>query len=738
MQTPTAAPLDTVADAAGAPAAAPTLATSRSRVQTLAWCVTGVTLVAAVAIFVLSLVNLSASGVSLLSIDFVVQLVWGPLFAVYAVVGMAILARTPRHRVGWTLLAAGLVWSLAQLTYSYAILGIQAYPGSVPWPIIVLQIGCFYPIGLYLILDELLLIFPSGKLTSPWWNLARALGIFGAIGASLQVGLGSPVAMNGELGPIPNPFHLDGWLWAFFDYVGIGFYTIFIAGIPAAISMAWRLLRATGVERTQLKWIAYTTVFIALAYCLHFAAANLGWYATSAGPWIELIWGLALTSMAIFVGIAILRYRLFDIDVIINRTLVYIPLTACVVTFYVLLVNIFRPIVASALDVTGEGTIAPIVATGAVAIAFQPLRDRLQGGVNRLLYGERDNPVAVLGRLGSRLEATMTPGAAMPAVAQTVTEALKLPWGAVALMAAPGDEPRIVAASGDRPAGDIVRLPLIYQHEPVGELQVAPRSPGESFSTADWALLETMARQTAIAAYALHLNDDLRQARARLVTAREEERRRLRRDLHDGLGAQLAGLMMQAGAAGRLTGTNPGAAAAEMKSLQGELRAAIAEIRRLVHGLRPPALDELGLVPALRARVMRFHSDEVSRGLETGADGSRPLAVSFDAPASLPPLSAAAEVAIYRIVEEALTNIARHALASHAHVRLRVDAGSVALEIEDNGVGIDRDAPAGVGLRSMRERAGELEGTFTIATATGGGTSIRVCLPLATPEGPTP
>lgn len=735
MNTPNTAPIDHVAGLATATTLSSAVPARRGLLA-LAWGIVGLTLAGSLGTFVLALIVLPGGGLSGLSIDTVSQLVWGPLFAIWGIVGIAILTRHPGHRVGWTMLAAGLVWSLAQLTYFYGVLGIEAHPGRVPWPVEVLQLGCFYPFGLYLILDELLLIFPTGKLTSPWWNLARALGILGALGASLEVGFGNAVAMNGELGPIPNPFHPGGWLGSAFDAVGFGFYTIFIAGIPAAISMIWRLLHATGVERVQLKWIAFDTAFVAAAYCLHFAAANLDWYATPAGPWISLFWGLALNSMAVFVGIAILRYRLFDIDIVINRTLVYIPLTVCVVALYALLVDLFRPLVASTIDVSGESTIAPIIATGMVAVAFQPLRDRLQGGVNRLLYGERDNPVAVLGRLGSRLEATMTPTAAMPAVAQTVAEALKLPFVAVALTGEPGQEPRIVASSG-RQVAAFSRLPLVYQHETVGELQVAPRTPGESFSTADWSLLETIAHQTAIAAYALRLNDDLRQARARLVTTREEERRRLRRDLHDGLGAQLAGLVMQAGAVGRLARSDAAAAEREIKELQAELRGAIADIRRLVHGLRPPAIDELGLLAALRARVMRFHSDEVARGLEGDSEGASSLAVAFDAPTALPPLSAAAEVAIYRIAEEALANIARHALASRVRVQLRADAASVALEIADDGVGIVRDAPAGVGLHSMRERATELDGSFTIEAAPAGGTIVRVRLPLVTVDGAT-
>jgi signal transduction histidine kinase len=234
-------------------------------------------------------------------------------------------------------------------------------------------------------------------------------------------------------------------------------------------------------------------------------------------------------------------------------------------------------------------------------------------------------------------------------------------------------------------------------------------------------LLEGLARQAGVAAYAVRLTTDLQRSRERLVAAREEERRRLRRDLHDGLGAQLAGLNVQAGSLRRLIGSNPEAAEELVVELREELHAAIAEIRRLVYGLRPPALDELGLVSALRQLAERY-----------GSEGER-LSVLVEAPEDLPHLPAAVEVAVYRIAQEALTNVVRHAQAKSCIVRLAVNE-EVALDIVDDGIGIPGKRTAGVGLSSMYERAAELGGRCVIESSPKGGTQVLVRLPLPKEE----
>jgi signal transduction histidine kinase len=364
------------------------------------------------------------------------------------------------------------------------------------------------------------------------------------------------------------------------------------------------------------------------------------------------------------------------------------------------------------------------VATGVVALLFQPLRGRLQRGVNRLFYGQRDDPLGALAQLGQRLEGTIDPEVVLPTLVETVAQTLKLPYVAIGLRTGDGFRP---AAQAGNPVPEPLRLPLIYQGETVGELVVGPRGANEAFSESDRRLLANIAHQAGPAVHAVQLTAALQHSRLQLVTAREEERRRLRRDLHDGLGASLAGLLLEAGALRRAIRTDPDEAEALVDEFRTDIRATIDEIRRLVYELRPPMLDQLGLVAAVRTQAA-----QCSRG--NGPDGVAPadaLQVTVDAPEEFPPLPAAVEVAAYRIVQEALTNVVHHAQARHCHVRLEL-ADALRLEVVDDGVGVPdgRSHAEGVGLLSMRERAVELGGTCLIEPAPGGGTRVLATLPL--------
>jgi signal transduction histidine kinase len=389
-------------------------------------------------------------------------------------------------------------------------------------------------------------------------------------------------------------------------------------------------------------------------------------------------------------------------------------LTVCIVGTYVIIVGYL-----GALFRTGGDLAISLVATGIVAVLFAPLRDRLQRGVNRLMYGERDDPYAVLSRLGQRLEATLEPHAMLPAVAESVAHALKLPHVAIELKR--GEEYETAAEYG-WPAGEPLRLPLVYGTETVGRIVLSPRAPGESFGPADRRLLDDLARQAGVAAHAVRLTNDLQRSRERLVTAREEERRRLRRNLHDGLGPALSSAMLKLGAARRLL--PPDSLVDDLiVEVRDDMRATIADVRGLVYDLRPPALDQLGLELAIRDYAEQCASEDV--------DG---MHVTVDAPEQLSPLPAAVEVAVYQIAREALTNAARHARARSCRVHLALQDGpervELRLEITDDGVGLPDERHLGVGLSSMRERAEELGGKFSVESPPEGGTRVVARLPV--------
>ena len=413
----------------------------------------------------------------------------------------------------------------------------------------------------------------------------------------------------------------------------------------------------------------------------------------------------------------ILRYHLFDIDVVINRTLVYGGLTLGILASYAIVAAGLGTLVGSEHGIGVE-----LLATGAAALIALPLRDVLQRTVNRLMYGDRDEPWRAMHRLGDVLEWAAEPDRAFPAIVDTVADALRLPFVALALVDIDGTE-RVVAERGEQ-RGLTLDVPLVHGTERVGRLVLGVR-PGETgFRGDELRLLEDLGRQAGTAISAIRLRDDLARSRERLVVAREEERRRLRRDLHDGLGPSLAAIGLRAEASAATLQSDPEGARHLLDELGGDVRVALTDVRRLVDGLRPPALDELGLVEAVRQQAAR---------LETGGAAGTPSITVEAEPRLLPALTAAVEVAAYRIAVEAVTNVVRHAGATTCRVRFDATGGSMLrLEIVDDGRGLPSGVVPGVGLESMRERADELGGTIVVEAGDGGGTRVVARLPLET------
>ncbi len=427
--------------------------------------------------------------------------------------------------------------------------------------------------------------------------------------------------------------------------------------LAAASSLFFRYRQAKQEERHQIKWVVSALV-------VNVALLSVD-PLIPPGFWGNNIDGLGALLLIVAFGVALLRYRLWNIDIIINRALVYGLLSVCVIVLYAAIV------VSLGTFLQNKGNLLiSLLATGLVAVLFQPLRGWLQRGVNRLLYGQRDEPYAVITRLSQQLEGTLAPEAILPTIVETVAVALKLPHAAILLKR---EETFELAASFGKSAADTLTLPLSYQGEIIGQLSLAPRVPGEAFTPSDRRFLHELARHAGLATHAVRLTTDLQRSRERIVTAREEERRRLRRDLHDGLGATLAALHLQAGVIRTLMRHDLTAAEAELLELQTEIRAAVTDIRRLVYALRPPTLDELGLVEAIRQHAAQHEMQDGTNG--RAGNGDDGLHIVIEAPEQLPVVPAAVEVAAYRIVQEALTNIVRHAHARTCTVRLVLTDG---------------------------------------------------------------
>lgn len=668
----------------------------------LGWGACAVSLVSGAAAVVLILVHQSEPLDDWLDTSTQEVVVGTLAFVGYSVSGALLVSRHPHNPIGWLFCLAGLGAGIGGLATEYAIEAVLSNPGSLPageamawlgtWPWIL-----FVPVPATIGL----LLFPTGHVVSPRWRPALWLAI--AVNAALFLGF---AFQKGELEGfgIDNPV---GFLPDGSEAVG-GLLLPVIALALASLIVRYR--RSVGDERQQLRWMAAAAALFLVAIPLEIMLSALtdAW-----AGWPTLAASAAIVLAA---GIAVLKYRLYELDLVVNRTLVYGFLTALVVAGYVGLVAGLGELV----DSTGIGV--SLAATAAVAVAIQPLRSVIQLRVDRLMYGDRDDPYRALSRLGERLERALDPDSVLPAIVEAVAEGLRLPYAAIEL--SERGEGRIVASHGEPRGGSLTRLPLEYRGETVGLLIVAPRSAREPLGDADLRLLGDLARQAGVAAHAVGLTQDLRRSRERLVTAREEERRRLRRDLHDGLGPSLAGIALEIESARGLVERDPGAARELLATLRGEVQESIADIRRIAYDLRPPTLDEFGLVAAVREQAARMGA---AKGAGAVANGLR---VAVETPGAIPPLPAAVEVAAYRIALEALANVSRHAGASHCTVRIAVN-GELELEVEDDGAGIRGGQGKGVGLLSMRERAEELGGALSVGAGSGGrGTLVSARLPV--------
>jgi signal transduction histidine kinase len=616
-----------------------------------------------------------------------VVLAYGPLAVLVA-------SRQPRNPVPWFLLYFATTAG-AQVVLGYAAQRMLADGTSgaewVAWLTSWMVSPAFAT--LYVLLLQL---FPDGRAASP--RFARLLPV------TVAIIVATTVTQALQRGPV-EPYHgFDNPAGVLPEWTALpGLLGLAAVAILTLASLVVRFRAAAGRERLQLQlWLLAALSAIAM-FLVAFGVYEVSHYYGDAlfNASSSVVVGLPLLA-----ALAIVRHRLYDIDIVLNRALTYGLLTAVIGGAYAALVFGVGALAS------GSGALIAALAAALCALAFAPLRSWLQRAVDRLLYGARNEPASAVETLGRQLGATADPADLLPTLATVIARTLRLRYVAVEL-ADGGGYTR--AAEAGTPTDDVAEQPLVAHGEVVGRLLLAARGPGERLSEADLRVLEMLSAQAGPAVLAVRLGAELARSREQLVSAREEERRRLRRDLHDGLGPTLAAVGMQLAAASALA-DRPDELRALHAELQEQTRQALADIRRLVYDLRPPALDELGLGSAIEQQGARF------TGLE----------VDVRAEGDLAGLPAAVEVAAYRIAAEAITNAARHGEARTCSVRLALN-GALDLEVIDDGTGLAASARAGVGLSSMRERAAELGGTCEIGPAPGGGTRVRARLPVVRP-----
>lgn len=604
----------------------------------------------------------------------------------FAVCGGIIARYHPRNAVGWLFIADGLGHATGALMAPLAVLvNEQGGPVAVerlastllmyswPW-----SIGLFLPLAL--------LLFPDGRAGSRGWRgVAWAIAVTSPLFV-LEIGT-SPEPLTDELAPGYLTLRQYDDLSALWTVAEL---RTSLAILLAVVSLVVGYRRGDELRRRQLLWLVLAAILV--------IAVIIPWSFVSGTPIVVL---LAVPLIPVAVTVGIVRARLFDIRLVVSRALAWLLLSIGALAGYVVLVAALDTFVSARL---GKSALVTVL----VALALAPLLPRVQRLVDRWMYGDRGNPARVASRVGEQLVAGEQVD--LVGVAAAVRTALRLPYVAVRT-------PSGMLAESGQPDGATDLVPLSYAGHDVGELVVGLRSGERRLSSADRSTLGVVAASLALAVRALELSADLRHSRERLVMAREEERRRIRQDLHDGLGPTLTGVALSADAAANLVDSDPSTVRDLLANLRRDARVAIADVRRLVDDLRPPALDELGLIQALRQRADQ---------LAWRSDGSS-IGVDLRVPDVLPELPAAVEVAAYRIATEALTNVARHAGARGATLQLRCH-DRLDLEVLDDGVATEPWAP-GVGLSGMRERAVELGGTFEAGPCPSGG-RVYVSIPL--------
>lgn len=614
-------------------------------------------------------------------------------------VGSVLATRRPRDPAGWLLCAGGLA-AVAFVAEQYAVYALVTDPGSLPAAPLMAWIGSWAWIpGLLPLTSLLLLIVPSARLPSARWRpvawAVLTLMALAVVAAALTPDSAGSVAPG-------NPAGIGIWpALATVAEMVTGACALLLG--PLCLSgLLVRYRRSTIRQRAQLRW------FVAAA-CVAVAAPFAGLFVPLG--WHQALGVVGLVGLSCGLAVGVVKHGLYDfdsrdVDLLTSRAVVYGAVVVATGAVYWIVVRLL----GAGLGVT-PGGIPNAVAIVAAVAAVRPLGNVLGVTVDRLRSPRR--AYHALTSLGHCLQASIVPDDVLPALAGTIAATLEVPYVAVEV----GNDTEVTAAAvyGEL-REDVVVVPLVHHHEVVGRLTVAPK-PGERLQPLDVRLLRDLAGQAGAAAYGVRLTADLRRSRERLVTAREENWRDVRRQLHDRLGP-LDGILLGIGAAANTLsrddaeGTN-----ALLARLKGELRSEIADIRALVDQLRPGSLDELGLVGALQRQAALM------------ALPPRPLVVTVEA-ADLGALPSAVEVAVYLIVSEALTNVRRHALARHCQIRLAVSGGWLELEVADDGLGLAPEFLEGVGVACMRERAAELGGSFSVGAGAAGGTSVCVEVPL--------
>ncbi len=607
---------------------------------------------------------------------------------VFGLIAAALLRDAPGNRLGPLMAAAATCAGVAGTAEEYAVLAHDRdLPGLDPagW-----AAGIMWEPGFVGLLVMVPLLFPDGRIPSPRWRWPARVATASVLLGSVLFATTQDALDDNPFGPVPNPLDLplaDGPQLA---VAGALLFAAVLIAVAGLVGVLLRLPRVSPAERPRYVWFA-TAVLLSCTELLPVPAG------VSSGA--NILGFVAL-------GIGILRHGLFDIEPFLPRALVSLALVG-------LSLGVYLVAAAAVGSEVGSGLV-PALLTAAAALLLARVQGALVRFVRRLLYGERDDPDRALTQLGDRLAATLGTTEALPESVAAVRRTLRVPYAAVCL----AGEPAPAAESGIPER--TVDLALVHAAVEVGVLRLGLRAGERALSSRDAELLARFTPHLAAVAHEIRTSRELQRSRDQLVRLREAERARIHRDLHDGLGPALAGISLGLETAVRTAGRDGAAAADLLAELHTDVASCVEDVRRIVTDLRPPALDDGGLVGALRRRAQLTAAS---------TDGLVRVEVAAPVGLELPP---AVEVAAYRIATEAITNAVRHGAPRGITARVRSTGSELCIQVEDDGNG-RRPTRRGTGLESMRLRAEELGGSCTVDFRPGQGTRVRALLPWAAP-----
>jgi signal transduction histidine kinase len=627
------------------------------------------------------------------------------------VIGTVIVSRRSGNLIGWLFLAAGLLLGAEAFARAYGLHALLADPGAFPGGRASVWLSNWVDSIAVCLLPFLFLLFPTGHLPSRRWRPLTWLswGILVLLPLNAMV-----LATVNWSRPFADLFaSTEGSLAAVAEVTFIAAALALIVAVVGSFgSVLVRFRRSVGEERLQLKWFVTAAALVAVTFCVALITNS---------PLADLLFNVSLVCLDASIAVAILKYRLYDIDLIIGKAVLYGVLGAFITVVYVLVVVVIGAFIGAT-----EGL--ALVATAIVGVAFQPVRERAKRTANRLVYGKRATPYEVLSGFSSHVGEAFAGEEIIPRMARLLAEGTGASRATVWLRV--GSELRPTAswpANGgttplsSRPVGDELptfddvglAVPVRRQGELLGALTIEKPLSEPTISPAEERLVAELAAQAGLVLENFRLIEDLRSSRQRLVAAQDEERRRLERDLHDGAQQQLVALAVKVRLAENLVGSDEQRERETLHAILAHTHDALENLRELARGVYPPLLSDHGMVAALEAQARR---SPIPTTVE--ADGIGRYAPDL-------------EIAVYFCVLEAMQNIAKYAEASRATILLREREGTLDFNVMDDGRGFDKETtPLGMGLQSMADRMAAIGGSLDVKTGPGRGTNVVGRIPL--------